>query len=100
MAECCFCGRVAKDKPSKQHCPGAVSGAAGRRERLGSDFDERTLGQGVMDYIIQAGLVFGKENAPDVMIWSANAAEQIGCFVKASINQEIRMAHTIKQESA
>ncbi len=43
---------------------------------------DEELGQRLLDTIIESGLIHSDEVRPDVLVWSANAAEQIGALAR------------------
>lgn len=50
--------------------------------------DDTSIGQVALDAIIEGGLVHADEEEPALLIWSANAQEQIGAAILRALDQE------------
>lgn len=48
---------------------------------------DEEIGQRLLDTIIEGGLIHADEVRPDVLVWSANAAEQIGALARELIEE-------------
>jgi len=44
-----------------------------------------SIGQQIIDYIISAGLVHTDQKVPNLLVWSANAPEQLTQFVETHV---------------
>jgi len=48
---------------------------------------DEEIGQRLLDAIIEGGLIHPNEVRPDVLVWSANAAEQIGALARELVEE-------------
>lgn len=58
-----------------------------------TNFDWDSVGQAVIDAIIEGGMVRADRKEPRVLIWKGNAAEQIGEAVRRRIFEDPGVAH-------